>query len=127
MIWRLVNQKGCSWISEPCWERNEGQKLRTTLSRFLKPGREQKVSERASSSSATSSSSQTPADGIRAGKGTPVSREHTVSAGRKKTKLRMVAVIIDDFAYVSGERGRSKDASTILCAFHAVLDVYLAE
>lgn len=51
----------------------------------------------------------------------------TLSASWKKTESRMIALIIDNLAYVSGERGRSKDASTFLCAFCAIKDVYLAE
>lgn len=51
----------------------------------------------------------------------------TLKASWKKTKLCVIAWIINDLAYVSGERGGSKDALTILRALYAIVDVYLAE
>jgi hypothetical protein len=102
--------------------------LRTTLSRFLNPGREQKVSVRTSSSSAISSSSQTPVGNVSYfGKENSSRKNITLSASWKKTKLRMIAWIIDNLAYVSGERRRINDAPTLLCALHAIVDMYLAE
>lgn len=61
------------------------------------------------------------------GKGKALHKGLTLSARWKKAKLRMIAWIIDDLAYVGGERRRINDAPTLLCALYAVVDMYLAE